>query len=92
MLDSRPADDGKRLEAHFSEQHAMDVVCKTQGKNGGGFWWEGSRNRAGYGGPADDGKRVGAPTVALIPCLSFASCKGGCLEGGNGRDGRSVLA
>ena len=27
-----------------------------------------------------------ACTVALIPCLSFASCKGGGLEGGNGRD------
>ena len=24
------ADDGKRLEAHFSEQHAMDVVFKTR--------------------------------------------------------------
>ena len=34
---------------------------------------------------ADDGKRVHAWTVAIRPCLSFASCKGGGSEGGNGR-------
>ena len=34
---------------------------------------------------ADDGKRVGAPTVADMQCLSFANCKGVGWEGGNGR-------
>ena len=40
----------------------------------------------------DDGKRVGAPTVAIRSCLSFASCKVGGSEGGNGRRGRRILA
>ena len=57
MPGTAPADDGKRLEAHFSEQHAMDVVWRPGGKfifdNGGGCRGEGARDCARFGGPAD---------------------------------------